>query len=91
MSQHQWKKANPIVKLEPPASLVALRNELALPHNSDLFNYAIKGRNFDECITLLVEKLGMTVQGHETADEMCHKLVTAIKGRPYQLLSTRHH
>lgn len=64
---------------ETPASVVALRNEIALPHNHELFNYAIQGRNFEECLARIASFLGIMLDGFYDVPELCDVLVTAIR------------
>lgn len=68
-----------IEQREPPASLTALRNEIALPHNHELFNYAIQGRNFEECLARIAFFLGIALDGFYDVPELCDVLLTALK------------
>lgn len=70
-----------IEQREPPASVVALRSEIALPHNHELFTYAIKGRNFEECLSRIALFLGIALDGWYDVPELCDVLVTALKKR----------
>lgn len=70
-----------IEQREPPASLVALREELALPQNMQVFDYAILGRNFEECLARVALMVGIAVDGYYDVPELCDVLVTALKKR----------
>lgn len=70
-----------IEQREPPASLTALRNEIALPQNSEVFNYAIQGRNFEECLARIAFLLGIALDGFYDVPELCDVLVTSLRKR----------
>lgn len=70
-----------IEQREPPASLVALRIEVAKPHNIEIFNYASAGLNFEDCLARIGEKLGILLDGIYDVPELCDVLVAALKRR----------
>lgn len=68
-----------IEQRESPASLVALRNELALPQNKELYDYGIQGRNFEECLARIAHKLGIALDGLYDVPELCDVLLTVLR------------
>lgn len=68
-----------IEQREPPASLVALRKELALPQHKELYDYGIQGRNFEECLARIAHKLGIALDGFYDVPELCDVLLTVLR------------
>jgi hypothetical protein len=65
----------------PPPSVIALREEMALPHNKDIYDEVIKGRNFEECLGILAAKLDIVLDGLYDASSLCEVLFLALKNR----------
>lgn len=64
---------------EPPASLVALRNEL--PHHPIIYRESIKGRNFEECLATIAYMLDIAVDGYYDVEPLCDILYNELKRR----------
>jgi hypothetical protein len=62
---------------EPPASLVALRDEL--PKHPLIYNEAIKGRNFEECLATIAYMLDIALDGMYDVADLCDLLVTELR------------
>lgn len=66
---------------EPPASLLALRAELALPANIDIYQAGIKGTSFEDCIGIIAAQLDIALDGDYEPDKLCEVLVEAMRAR----------
>lgn len=66
---------------QPPEALVALRNEL--PYHKDIYEYAIQGKNFEDCMAKIGEKLDIVLDGLYDGDKLCEVLVTALRNRRF--------
>jgi len=66
---------------EPPASLVALREELMKPQHADIANYAKDGPSFSEVMARIAIKLDIVLDGEYDAAELCEVLANALRGR----------
>lgn len=66
---------------EPPSSILALREELT--KHVDIYDYAIKGNNFEECCARIAERLDIVVDGAYDADKLCSMLVNALRNRRF--------
>jgi len=66
---------------EPPASLVALRSELA--YHQDIIDYAIQGGDFGDCIGRIALKLDIAMDGMYEVEPMCELLVSALRARRF--------
>lgn len=66
---------------EPPASLLALRTELALPANIDIYQASFKGASFEDCIGIIAAKLDIALDGDYEPDKLCEVLVEAMRAR----------
>lgn len=75
---------NAIIK-EIPDSLLALRTEL--PMHPDIYEYAIKGLNFEDCCARIAEKLDIVVDGVYDGDKLCAVLVEALRKRRFHGLA----
>lgn len=74
---------------QPPASLTTLREELALPQNKDISEYAIQGKTFEECIGRVAMFLAIVLDGDYDVGPLCSVLVDAMRNR--HLTSTTPH
>lgn len=70
-----------ILEKIPPLSVVALRTELCLPQNSDIFNEAIKAPNFEMALATIGVMLDICLDGDYDAGELCDVLVSAMRAR----------
>lgn len=66
-----------IEQREPPASLIALRNEL--PLHPVIYREAIQGRNFEECLAIVAYMLDIALDGMYDVEDLCDLLVTELK------------
>jgi hypothetical protein len=66
---------------EPPASLVALRDELQ--RHMDIVEYAQQGQTFEECLGRIALKLDIVMDGLYDADSVCAMLVDALRHRRF--------
>lgn len=66
---------------EPGYAIQALRHYLSEPWNSDIFDYAIQGRDFEECLARIAEKLDILLDGDYDAENLCAVLAAALKNR----------
>jgi hypothetical protein len=64
-----------------PESLVALRSELAEPHNSDIFNRAIKEPTFEGALATIAECLDIVLDGMYDVPDLCAVLAAAMRQR----------
>lgn len=64
-----------------PASLIALRKELAKPKNNDAFNAGMRGRNFQECLAFVAAHLGIVLDGYYDVPQLCDVLYEALSKR----------
>ena len=64
---------------EPGENLVELRKELA--RHPDITAWAQHGVDFEDCLGRIGFKLGMELDGTYDTEELCGKLVTALKTR----------
>jgi hypothetical protein len=62
---------------EPPASLIALRDEL--PKHKEIYNKAIKGANFEECLAIVAAELKIVLDGYYDIPELCDLLVWELR------------
>lgn len=62
---------------EPPGSVVALRNEL--PLHKEIYDKAIQGRNFEECLAIIGAELGIILDGIYNAPDLCAMLVRELQ------------
>lgn len=66
---------------QPPPSMIALRNELALPSNKDIYDEAIKGKNIEESLGTVAARLDILLDGTYDMEALCNVLMTALKSR----------
>ena len=66
-----------IEQREPPASLIALREEL--PNHPLIYEEAKKGRNFEECLATIAYMLDIALDGMYDVEELCDLLVKELK------------
>lgn len=62
---------------EPPASLIALREEL--PKHPLIYVEAQKGRNFEECLATIAYMLDIALDGMYDVEDLCDLLVKELK------------
>lgn len=62
---------------EPPASLVALRDELKF--HPEVTEYAIQGANFEECLGRIGVKLDVALDGEYDAEKLCALFVDLLR------------
>lgn len=65
----------------PPPELIALREEL--PLHKDIYDYAIKGSNFEDCMARIAEKLDILLDGLYNGDKLCGVLLEALRNRRF--------
>lgn len=66
-----------ISKVMIPKSLEALREEL--PKHKDVYDYAILGKTFEECLERIATKLNVVIHGLYDVDKMCDMLLWKLK------------
>lgn len=71
-----------------PESLTALRSLLAEPQNADIRDYAISGKDFEECIGRVAMYLGIVLDGDYDVGPLCSVLVAAVERRRMPGFST---
>lgn len=64
-----------------PDSLLALRQELLLPHHRDIFLAAQKERSFEEALGMIAAKLDILLDGDYNVPDLCELLVKALRTR----------
>jgi hypothetical protein len=77
-----YDDSHPLVALyQPPATLVALREELA--YHSDIIEFAKHGETFEECLGRVALKLDIALDGEYDCSDLCGVLVTALRNRRF--------
>ena len=74
---------------EPPASLVALRNELAF--HPEVCEFAIQGDTFEECLGRIATKLDIVLDGLYDVEPLCAMLVEALQSIRFQTRQNQPH
>lgn len=64
---------------QPPPSIIALREEL--PKHPDIYNEAIKGNTFEECIGIIAARLDVVLDGLYDPEPLCAMLVDVLRKR----------
>lgn len=64
-----------------PDSLTQLRQELTLPQNKDIFDYAMKGDSIEECLARIAVMLDIVLDGLYDMSPLCDVLLTAMRNR----------
>lgn len=64
---------------QPPPSIIALREEL--PKHPDIYNEAVKGNTFEECIGIIAARLDMVLDGLYDPEPLCAMLVDVLRKR----------
>lgn len=64
---------------QPPPSIIALREEL--PKHPDIYNEAIKGNTFEECIGIIAARLDVVLNGLYDPEPLCAMLVDVLRKR----------
>lgn len=64
---------------EPPASIIALREEL--PKHPNIYGEAQKGNTFEECLGIIAAKLDIVLDGLYDADDLCQLLLDCLRKR----------
>lgn len=65
----------------PPPSIIALREELT--HHQDIYDYAIQGTSFEDCMAKIAEKLDILLEGMYDAEKLAEVLVEALRNRRF--------
>lgn len=69
-----------VQKIEPE-SLIALRRELALPHNKDISEKAQKQKDFETSLASIATDLGIILDGEYDLEQLCDVLATVLRKR----------
>ena len=64
---------------QPPPSIIALREEL--PKHPDIYNEAIQGNTFEECIGIIAARLDVVLDGIYDPEPLCTMLVDVLRKR----------
>lgn len=72
-----------IVIREPPPALVRMREALQLQCNTDIYQAAEKGANFEECLAIIATKLSIALDGYYDVPDLCGKLAIALENRTF--------